>query len=77
MINYLLVERAPCLYLNLSAISFGYYRPFWRVKTITSSLAIKPKGFFYFLNFFIKKKDFVSLYSNLIKVMFFRKGFID
>lgn len=35
------------------------------------------EGFFIFLNFFIKKKDFVSLYSNLIKVMFFRKGFID
>jgi len=46
--DYLLVERAPCLYLNLSAISFGYYRPSWRVKTMTSSLAIKPKGFFIF-----------------------------
>ena len=45
--DYLLVERAPCLYLNLFAISFGYYRPSWRVKTMTSSLAIKPKWFLF------------------------------
>ena len=66
--DHLLVEWAPCLYLNLSAISFGYYRAFWKVKTMAISLAIMPKDF---LIFFLKKKDFLILYSSLIKVMFF------
>ena len=34
------------------------------------------EGLFYFVNYFIKKKDFISVYGNLIKVMFLRKSFM-
>jgi len=36
----------------------------------------QAEGLFYFLDFFIKKKDFISLYGNLIKVICLRKSFM-